>query len=165
MHAVSDTSPLFNLAAINQLHLLPQFFEEILIPDAVLQELEPVRKYPGVQEIHRAITEGSIVVATVRDRGRVHSLEQDLGSGEAEAITLALERGHPHVLIDEREGSGVAEQLGLKPMGVLGVLLRAKREGHLVSVKEMMTTLRDKVGFYIHRNLFLEVLRRAGEDS
>jgi predicted nucleic acid-binding protein len=163
MRAVSDTSPLFNLAAIDQLHLLHSF-EQILIPEAVLHELEPVHEHPGVQAIHQAITQGWIVVRTVKDRGRVNTLEQDLGYGESEAITLALEQGLRRILIDEREGRQMAEQCGLEPLGVLGVLLRAKREGHLVSVKEMMIALRDEVGFYIHRDLFLKILQLAGED-
>jgi uncharacterized protein len=163
MRAVSDTSPLFNLAAIDQLHLLRQTFDEIFIPDAVVQELEPVREHPGVRAIHQAISARWIVVRAVRDRGKIQTLEQDLGRGEAEAIALALELGLPRILIDEREGSRKAEQLGLEPLGVLGVLLRAKREGHLASVKEMMIALRDEVGFYIHRDLFLKVLHLAKE--
>ena len=164
MRAVSNTSPLFNLAAIDQLHLLRQSFDEILIPEAVLHELEPVREHPGVQAVHQAIAQRWIAVRTVSDRGRIQTLEQDLGRGEAEAIALALELGLPRILIDEREGSRMAEQCGLEPLGALGVLLRAKREGQLASVKEMMIALRDEVGFYIHRNLFLKVLQLAGED-
>jgi len=164
MPAVSNTSPLFNLAAIDQLSLLHHAFDQILIPDAVLHELEPVREYPGVQAIHEAIAQGWIVVRTPHDVSRIRILEQDLGRGEAAAIALALELGLPRILIDERDGSRMAEQSGLEPVGVLGVLLRAKREGHLESVKELMMALRDEVGFYIHQSLFQKVLHLAGED-
>ncbi|MFY9820938.1 MAG: hypothetical protein WAM82_06115 [Thermoanaerobaculia bacterium] len=60
MPVVSNTSPLFNLAAIGKLSLLCQAFDEILIPEAVLAELEPVREYSGVQAIHAAIAQGWI---------------------------------------------------------------------------------------------------------
>ena len=164
MPVVSNTSPLFNLAAIGKLSLLRHAFDEILIPDAVLHELEPVREYPGVQAIHEAIAQGWIVVRAPRDVSRIRILEQDLGRGEAAAIALTLELGLRRILIDERDGSRTAEQSGLEPVGVLGVLLRAKREGHLDSVKEMMIALRDEVGFYIRRDLFTKVLHLAGED-
>jgi predicted nucleic acid-binding protein len=36
---VSDTSPINNLAAINQLHLLHQLYEAVIIPEAVYREL------------------------------------------------------------------------------------------------------------------------------
>jgi predicted nucleic acid-binding protein len=164
MPVVSNTSPLFNLAAIDQLSLLRHAFAEILIPDAVLHELEPVREYPGVRAIHKAIAQGWIVVSTPRDVSRIRILEQDLGRGEAAAIALALELGLRRILIDERDGSRMAEQSGLEPVGILGILLRAKREGLLDSVKEMMISLRDEVGFYIHQNLFQKVLHLAEED-
>jgi hypothetical protein len=44
---VSDTSPILNLAIINQLDLLQQQFAEVLIPPAVLAELMPETKFPG----------------------------------------------------------------------------------------------------------------------
>src|SRR5881394_4404775 len=130
MPVVSDTSPLFNLAAIGKLSILRHQFDEVLIPDAVFYELEPVREYPGVQLIHEAIAQGWIAVRTPRDISRIRSLEQDLGRGEAAAIALTLELGLRRILIDERDGSRAAERSGLEPVGVLGVLLRAKREGH-----------------------------------
>lgn len=117
-----------------------------------------------MQAISQAIDQRFIVVKPVQDRHRIQALEQNLGRGEAEAIALALELGLRRILIDERDGSRMAQELGLEPLGVLGVLLRAKREGHLVSVKEMMISLRDEVGFYIHRNLFDKVLHLAQED-
>ncbi len=43
MPAVSNTSPLFNLAAIGQLHLLREQFEEVFIPNEVLDELRPIQ--------------------------------------------------------------------------------------------------------------------------
>jgi predicted nucleic acid-binding protein len=164
MPVVSNTSPLFNLAAIGKLALLRQAFAEILIPEAVLDELEPVREYPGVQAIHDAIAQGWIVVRVPQDVSKIRNLEQDLGRGEAAAIALALELKLRRILIDEREGSRTAERSGLEPVGILGVLLRAKREGHLESVKEMMIVLRAEVGFYIRRDLFAKVLHLAGED-
>ncbi len=40
MGVVSNTSPILNLAIINQLQLLRQQFSEVLIPPAVLAELK-----------------------------------------------------------------------------------------------------------------------------
>lgn len=46
----------------------------------------------------------------------------DLGPGESEAISLALELGVPSILIDERKGFRAAVQRGLQPIGLLAVL-------------------------------------------
>ncbi|NEO47250.1 MAG: hypothetical protein F6K55_25245 [Moorea sp. SIO4A3] len=39
MIIVSDTSPINNLAAINELHLLQQLYQTVIIPEAVYREL------------------------------------------------------------------------------------------------------------------------------
>jgi uncharacterized protein len=49
---VSDTSPINNLAAINQLHLLRQLYGTVLIPEAVYRELtDPNFPVAGATEV------------------------------------------------------------------------------------------------------------------
>jgi len=50
----------------------------------------------------------------------------ELDAGESATIALALELGASRILLDETDGRTVAKALGLRPIGVLGVLLRAK---------------------------------------
>lgn len=163
MPAVSNTSPLFNLAAIGQLHLLREQFEQILVPEGVLTELLPVRDWPERKAIQQAFDEGWISSRTVEDQEALRVLTLELDQGEAEAIVLALESGVSTLLIDERSGRSVAVRMNLEPTGVLGVLLRAKDDGRLGSVRDAMTQLRENAGFYIHAELFEHVARLAGE--
>jgi uncharacterized protein len=58
MPVVSNTSPILNLAIINQLVLLHQQFGEILVPNAVLDELKVSEERPGSQTIREAISSG-----------------------------------------------------------------------------------------------------------
>ena len=52
MIIVSDTSPINNLAAINQLYLLHQLYETVLIPEAVYRELtDPSFPVAGATEV------------------------------------------------------------------------------------------------------------------
>lgn len=52
MIVVSDTSPINNLAAIKQLHLLHQLYETVIIPEAVYRELtDPSFSVAGAIEI------------------------------------------------------------------------------------------------------------------
>jgi predicted nucleic acid-binding protein len=53
--------------------------------------------------------------------------------------------------------------MGLTAVGILGVLLRAKRAGTLESVESTMRALQDEAGFYVADDLFDAVLREAGE--
>ncbi len=68
MPAVSNTSPLFNLAAIGQLHLLREQFGEVLVPDAVIGELLPIRERQEWQAIQEALEAGWISSKAVQDR-------------------------------------------------------------------------------------------------
>ncbi len=84
---------------------------------------------------------------------------------ESAAIALALEQGISQILMDERDGRAKAKALGLQPVGVLGVLLRAKREGNLGSVQAAMLKLKQEAGFFIADKLYVDVLKQAGEIS
>lgn len=67
------------------------------------------------------------------------------------------------MLIDEAVGRAVAVELGLTPIGVLGILVRAKRSGQLAAVAPVIHALRARAHFHVAPDLMLEVLRLAGE--
>ena len=90
-------------------------------------------------------------------------LERDLDRGEAEAIALALKVKAEWVLLDEREARKIAKDLGLKLTGILGILLRAWREGDLPSLQGEMEALRERAGFRIGPELFAELVKQSGE--
>lgn len=163
MPVVSNTSPVLNLAIIGQLSLLQEQFGQVWIPSAVVEELRIDESLPGSLSTREAMEAGWLRVEAVRDRPLVQALQRDLDKGEAETIALALQMGAERVLLDEREGRKAAKSLGLKVTGVLGVLLRARREGELSSLREAMEALRGEAGFYIESGLFAELLRESGD--
>ncbi len=163
MPVVSNTSPVLNLAIIDQLSLLRQQFEEIWIPSAVLEEMRVEEDLPGSQAVRDAMEAGWLRVEEVKDRSLVQVLQRDLDKGEAEAVALALQMKAEWTLLDEREGRRVAKSLGLKVTGVLGILLRAWREGELPSLRRAMEELREKAGFRIGAELFADLVRESGE--
>ena len=65
--------------------------------------------------------------------------------------------------MDERDGRQRAKALGLHPVGVLGVLLRAKRDQQLTSVASALQALRDEAGFFVADELASAILAEAGE--
>ena len=86
-----------------------------------------------------------------------------LDRGEAEAIALAADLKAGVVVIDEREGRQFAAQAGLSVVGVLGVLLRAKKNGQIAAIKPEIQLLRSKAGFFVATSLEAKVLAAAGE--
>jgi len=165
MPVVSNTSPIMNLAIIGELSLLRDQFGEVLIPRAVLEELRVEEDLPGSQSVRDALKSGWIRMQTVDHYPLVKAMQRDLDKGEAEAIALAIQLNADWVLLDEREGRKAAKSMELKVVGVLGVLLKAQREGRLGSLKQSMDRLREKAGFYVRGDLYREIIREGMEEK
>ena len=161
MKVVSNASPLINLACVGQLDLLPHIFDQLLIPDAVWQEvvIEGVGQ-PGAIEIQHS---NWISRKTVSNLQLVQSLRQELDPGEAEAIALAIEIGADLLLMDERLGRQTARYFGLNHIGVIGILKLAKRKGYIVAIRPILDQLRDLAGFRISPSLYEQSIRDVDE--
>lgn len=157
---VSDTSPIRALAHLERLDLIRDLFGSMIVPPSVVQEL----RYPRWSTL--ALDVEQVPFASVRapqDRGRVEALRALLDTGEAEAIVLALEVHPEALLMDEREGRAIARQLGLRPLGVLGLLLRAKERALIEEVTPLVDRLRDELRFFVSDELREEVRQLARE--
>ena len=91
MRAVSNTSPISNLASIGRLELLKSQFSQLWIPDAVVGELTAHPDTIAQATIQKAIRDRWIQIATPGDSGLLRLLLSQLHRGEAEAIALATE--------------------------------------------------------------------------
>lgn len=83
--------------------------------------------------------------------------------GEAEAIALAADLRADVILIDEQEWRDLALEAGLSIVGVLGILLKAKRGGHISAVKPEIQALRAKARFFLSSSLEATILNSVGE--
>ena len=163
MPIVSNTSPVLNLAIVDLLHLLQHQFDEVLVPPAVLDEMRLDTNFPGVDRIRQSMLDGWLKASKLENDQLARALSRDLDDGEAEAIALSLLLGFDTVLMDEHDGRSIARSMGLTTVGVLGILLRAKQTGEIISVKQALQTLRNEAGFYISDHLFISILNQAGE--
>lgn len=162
MIVVSDTSPITNLAAIGHLELLRSLFGSVLVPDAVVAELRACEVgTPGFVDLD---PNDWLVARPIVEPAVAAALSMDLDLGEAQAIALALESGADVVLMDERRGRRLAQRLGLRTLGVLGVLVKAKRERRIEHVKPLLEALVSQAGFWIGNDLYARVLREVSED-
>ena len=163
MAVISNTSPILALSAIGRLDLLKMQFGEPLIPEAVQAELKTETAFRGAKNTREALKEGWLKVQAVENAYLAQALAMELDYGEAEAIALALETHSQVVLLDEHEGRTKARGLGLQPIGVLGILLRAKKDGRIHSLKECIESLQSEVGFFVADELIQSILKQAGE--
>lgn len=156
---VSNTSPIINLACIGQLDLLPALYETLVIPPAVFHETTvALPNAPGAAAVRAA---SWIQCREIANQSLVASLRLELDPGEAEAIACALEGQASLLLIDERRGRSVAKQLGLSVIGLVGVLLLAKRRGLVAQICPLLEGLRQHAGFWMSDALYARVSSRS----
>jgi uncharacterized protein len=163
MLAVSNTSPISNLASIGRLALLRLQFPVLWIPSAVEGELMAHPNADALSAIQQALREQWIRTAAPPSSSLLGILKSSLHPGEAEAIALATDLRADIVVIDECEARQLATQAGLSVTGVLGILLRAKRAGQISAIAPEIRALRDKARFFIAPSLESAVLVAAGE--
>jgi predicted nucleic acid-binding protein len=158
---VSNASPLIHLARIGQLDLLHQLYGELVVPEAVWYEVVVEGAgQPGADEVQTAAW---IKQQAVSNSQLVRVLQQELDAGEAEAIALAVEMKAELLLMDERMGRETAQHLGLRYVGLIGVLIEAKHKGLLSVIKPSLDTLRNVTGFRVSNALYERVLQDEGE--
>jgi uncharacterized protein len=158
---ISDTSVISNLLIIGELDLLRAMYQEILIPTAVHTELRALENtdinYAAYQQANW------IQVRDPENRAFAQRLQATLDRGESEAIALALELPGSYLAIDEKAGRHVAKSLGIKIVGLVGILIQAKARGLITGVKPFLDQMIQDAGFYLSKNLYQQVLQDQGE--
>lgn len=160
MIVVSDTSPISNLLQINALYILRELFTEVLIPSVVHHEVLALENFnEDLTDYKNALW---VKVMTPSDNQLVELLSADLDAGEAAAIALSIELKVSLLLIDERLGTKVAKEKGLQTIGLLGILVQAKRRNVIEEVKPVIEALKAN-GFWITNRLQMHILDLVGE--
>jgi len=146
---IADTSCLILFDKINHLEILRDTFRQLIVTDEVAQEFGY-----GLPDW--------ITIQPMKNKSQYLELSKNLGKGEASSITLALELSDSLLIVDERKGRKVAEEMEIEIIGSLGVLMKAKEIRAIPSVKEMLNLI-DKTNFRISRPIKRKVLKQAGE--
>lgn len=161
MRAVSNSSPIMNLAAIGRLGLIKLKFGNVVIPDAVWCEVVIDGKgKSGAEDVENS---DWIKIQSVRDKALVKALEKDLDSGESEAITLAVENNADVLLLDDKSARLIAANLGLNIIGIVGILIWAKKEGIIEQLSKELENLRKKANFRMSEDLIKRALQEVDE--
>ena len=137
-YVISNTSPLFYLHRLGQLDLLQKLYTRLLVPEAVVDELQAGRDQG--EDVPEVTGYDWIEVRAVR-MPAVVTLISDLGAGEAQVLALALEVPGSLVLLDDRLARAVARMRNIRLTGTAGVLLKAKQEGHMSAVAPLLDRL------------------------
>lgn len=130
-------------------------FDDVLIPQSVQKEL-----FKKEKEFFSSLD--ILKVVEPKNYDLVKTLKLLVDEGEAEAIALAMELSLP-LFIDDRKGRRIAEKIGLKFIGSLGLLKIAKERGIISKVKPFIKRPIDE-GYYLDEKLIKQFLESMCED-
>lgn len=148
-YIISDTSCLILFDKIGELDLLQKIYREITTTPEVIQEYgRPIPEW--------------IKTETVKNKAKQTEFEKSVDKGEASAIALALELENSILIIDDKRGRKLAQELNIELTGTLGTLLKAKQKGIIPKMKPLVEKLK-AIDYRISTDIVEGILKRAGE--
>ncbi len=131
---VADSSALVALSTCQSLWLLDRLFNEVKVPSAVFREVTVLGKHQA--QALRTYLETKIT--RLDSKILPIKVNRGLGSGELEAMMLYLQLSADLLLVDDAKARKVAAFNQIEVIGSLGILLRAKQEKLLPSLKPLI---------------------------
>ena len=150
---VFDTEVLSNFALSDALDVLKtRYGGRGIVTSEVLDEVISgvVAGFSELRAIDRLVEDGEfrMVVLDRTQRRKFAELRKSLGTGEASCIAWA-ERNKVSVATDDRLAREVCRQLNIACTGIIGILVKASREGQIVlSDGEAILQRMVSAGFY-----------------
>lgn len=146
---ISDASCLIILAEIGSTSLLKAVFGSIVtIPEIAAEVGFDLPDW--------------IEILSPTDLRILESMPSSIDHGEATAIALALENVGSTLIIDDLSARNYAIRLGIHVTGTIGVLIKAKLDGHIASIKPHVEMIR-KTNFRFSETVEQNAYLLAGE--
>lgn len=157
---VVNTTPLIALSHVGLLHLLKQLYGEIIIPEAVYQELAIKKGSVCEKAVNNSLS--WIRVKKIENQMAKQMYKTQLHDGEVEVMILAKEIIADIVIIDDANAKKHAKYLGLPVTGTLGILIKAKQKGYIDKLKPILYQMVQN-GIYISQGLIEWCLKQVSE--
>ena len=139
---IADAGPIFSLAIINQLELLNHIFNEVSIPRAVWEEITLIKRTTFYNLI-KDYFEPKVV-----DIKSFNELTFVMDYGESESVLLYKELNADFLLIDDKKARNIAENFGLRCIGTLGILSKAKKTGLIKHLRPIFINFIENDRYY-----------------
>jgi predicted nucleic acid-binding protein len=163
VRVASNSSPLIWLSQTGHFDLLREVFGTILIAPAVWAEtVDRAAGYPNATNVMAARAAEWLQVITPTDLEKIAVLRAQLHAGEAETLVMAGEQRVDAVLVDDLQARHFATAMGLRVIGMAGVLLLAHARGITVDVKATLDHMR-RIGFRLREQVYQDILKRLAQ--
>ena len=156
---VINASPIILLGKADLLKTMSPLAKTWIIPDGVIHEVQAKRP---IDSYLSGLAANSEVVRETALNIHPSIAAWDLGRGESEVLTLALEKPRTGVVLDDLQARKCAELFEIPLIGTLGLVVLAKRKGLVPLVKPVIERL-VAVGLYINPVILTRILVGVGE--
>lgn len=146
---ISDTSCFIILNNIGELSLLQKVYGQI------------TTTFEIATEYGESLPEW-VEIVKVNDQSKQLLLELQIDKGESSAIALALETPNSTIILDDNKARKIADQLRLPYTGTIGVIIKAKLQGIIPSIKPLLAKIK-QTDFRLSAEIELQALRQANE--
>ncbi|MCB0839110.1 MAG: DUF3368 domain-containing protein [Bacteroidetes bacterium] len=161
MIIISDTSVISNLILIDRLKILNDLFGEIIIPTTVRKEILKLEEYGiSLKEFNNSPW---IKIQDPTNKKLENELLESLDAGESAAIALAYELKADYLAIDEKAGRRTAKSLGIKIIGLIGILIQGKEANLIDKVKPILDQLISDASFYLGEEFYQQIIENLRE--
>ena len=153
---VINASPLIVLAKIGQVALLSTLADEIVIPDAVVRE---INAGPSNDPARNWLAEPKLPVVNVSHLP-AELLAWDLGAGETAVLAHALANPGWTAVLDDNAARNCAHSFGVPVKGTLAVVILAKQQGLIPSAADLIRQMQQHE-YRIHDAIVREALAQT----
>lgn len=154
---VVNASPLIVLFKGGQADLLPKLFREILVPQAVWEEVTAPKEDVAAKQLPKATWANPVDVAV-----EAAIAAWDLGAGESAVLSFALQNPTYRTMIDDAAARRCARTLGITTLGTGDAIVLAKQRGIIPSAGDRLRRLQD-AGLWLSEEVIALLKQKAGE--
>ena len=136
---IPNTSPLILLNKIDHLHLLTELSETLIIPRAVIDEL--LMNQEGQIQFDTFLSSEKVRILKEYLRGHQEVAGWDLGKGESEVISQAIDNPGCEVILDDLQARKCAQTFNIAVRGTVGIILLAKKKNLIPEATPLVRSL------------------------
>ncbi|MGK7891518.1 MAG: DUF3368 domain-containing protein [Leptolyngbyaceae cyanobacterium] len=154
---IVNASPLIVLFNSEQEDLLPQLFPDIVVPQAVIDEVVLAKSDRAAQQVPQADWFKTQVVAI-----NPTVAAWDLGMGESSVISHSIANPDYCIVIDDRAARRCAKSFGISTLGTGRLLVLAKQRGLITTVSDRLERI-VQAGLWLSPQVISLLKEQAGE--
>jgi len=156
---ILNASPIILLGKANLLKTISPLAKSWIIPKGVVEEIEKKR---SIETYLSCLSYNSKVIQESSSTTHPMIAAWDLGQGESEVLTLALEKDGVCVVLDDLQARKCAALFDIPLIGSIGLIILAKRKGLIDLAKPKIERLK-AAGLHIDNTMLDRIYMRIGE--